>query len=435
MLAAFSKPFVRLVERYMPDPYIFVLLLTVVVMGAAMVFEGVGPVAVVGMWGDGFWGLLAFSMQMLLVLVTGFMLASTPVVHSLLVAIAGLPRSPGAAIVVVTLVSVAAHLVNWGFGLIVSALLAKEIARLVHVDYRLLIASAYSGFVVWHGGLSGSIPLSIATPGHPFEPLMGVVGTGQTTFSAFNLIIVATLAITLPIVNRMMLPPEGEGVYVDRALLTEAPEVDERSDRPADWLETSRGVSWIVGVAGLVWLARHFWTGGGLTLDVVNFTFLTLAILLHGTPRRLLASLREAIKGGAGIVVQFPFYAGIMGIMVASGLADSISDRLVSAATAETLPLLAFLSAGLVNFFVPSGGGQWAVQAPAILPAAVALGTDLPRVAMAVAWGDAWTSLIQPFWILPVLAIAGLKAKDVMGFCVVNLLITGVVIALALTFL
>jgi short-chain fatty acids transporter len=363
------------------------------------------------------------------------MLASTPPVKRVLVAIARSVKSPGAAILTVSLVSLVAHWINWGFGLIVSALFAKEVARLVHVDYRLLIASAYSGFVIWHGGLSGSIPLSIATPGHPFEALTGIVGTGQTTFAFFNLAIVAALLVVVPLVNWLMLPSEADSVFVDRALLPDAAPDDDTIERPADRLETSRSVSSLVGLAGVVWLVTYFGRGGGLTLNTVNFLFLTLAVLLHGTPRRFLASLQEAIKGGGGIVIQFPFYAGIMGIMVGSGLADTMSKALLSVATDRTLPLLAFISAGVVNFFVPSGGGQWAVQGPAILPAANALGADVARVAMAVAWGDAWTSLIQPFWVLPVLAIAGLQAKDVMGYCAMQLLLTGIIISIGLTFL
>ena len=154
-----------------------------------------------------------------------------------------------------------------------------------------------------------------------------------------------------------------------------------------------------------------------------------------GTPRKLLDSLNEAIKGGAGIVIQFPFYAGIMAIMVQSGLAATLSEGFVSIATADSLPFWSFISAGVVNLFVPSGGGQWAVQAPVMIPAAQALGADLSRVAMAVAWGDAWTNMLQPFWALPVLAIAGLKAKDIMGFCLVQLLVTGIIISLGLTLL
>jgi short-chain fatty acids transporter len=163
--------------------------------------------------------------------------------------------------------------------------------------------------------------------------------------------------------------------------------------------------------------------------------FLFLAIVLHGTPRSLLHSLQQAVQGGSGIIIQFPFYAGIMAVMVQSGLAQSMSQWLISMASADSLPVWSFISAGIVNIFVPSGGGQWAVQAPVVLPAAVELGADVSRVAMAVAWGDAWTNLIQPFWALPVLAIAGLKAKDIMGFCLLQLVITGVIIALVLRFL
>ncbi len=435
LLARAARPLVRLVDRYLPDPYVFVLILTLIVMAAAMAIEGHGPVAVIKMWGDGFWNLLAFSMQMLVVLVTGFMLASTPPVKRVLVGLSRLAKSPGAAIMMVSVVSLVAHWINWGFGLIVSALFAKQVARLVRVDYRLLIASAYSGFVIWHGGLSGSIPLSIATPGHPFEALTGVIDTSQTTFAFFNLAIVAALFIVVPLVNWLLLPAEADSVYVDRELLVEAAPEAAKFARPAERLETCRTASLLVGLAGTVWLVEHFRNGGGLTLNTVNFLFLTLAILLHGTPRRLLASLQEAIKGGGGIVLQFPFYAGIMGIMVGSGLADTLSKVLLSFATDRTLPFVAFIAAGIVNFFVPSGGGQWAVQAPAILPTAAALNVDMARVAMAVAWGDAWTSLVQPFWVLPVLAIAGLRAKDVMGYCVMQLLLTGMVISIGLTFL
>jgi len=435
MLASAAKPLVRLVDRYLPDPYIFVLILTLIVFAAAIGVEGHGPMAVATMWGDGFWSLLTFSMQMLLVLVTGFMLASTPPVKRLLAGLARMASSPGAAILLVTYVSLAASWINWGFGLVVGALFAKELARLVRVDYRLLVASAYSGFIVWHGGLAGSIPLAVATPGHPFEALTGIIPTSETIFSTMNLAILLALFIAVPLVNRLMLPEPNDSVYVDPALLTEPEEDTGEINRPADHLETSRLLSWLIGAGGVAWLVQYFTGGGGLTLNVVNFLFLTLAIILHGTPRRLLVSLNEAVKGGAGIVIQFPFYAGIMAIMVQSGLAATISNWLVSFATAESLPFWTFLSAGIVNFFVPSGGGQWAVQAPVILPAAEALGVDMARAAMAVAWGDAWTNMVQPFWALPVLAIAGLRAKDIMGFCLMQLILSGAIIAIGLTWL
>lgn len=433
MLKLISKPAVKLVERYLPDPYIFVLLLTLIAAVAAIAVERQTPLAVLRMWGDGFWGLLTFSMQMLLVLVTGFMLASSPPVKRILQKIAGTAKSPGGAIILVTLVSLAASWINWGFGLVVGALFAKELARLIKVDYRLLVASAYSGFVVWHGGLAGSVPLTIATEGHFSADQIGVIGTGSTIFAFFNLAIVVCLFIAVPLVNRMMLLDEKDSVYVDPKLLDDEPEPVGRITRPAEKLENSMPLALLVGVPGLLFLLDHFiLRGGGLNLNVVNFMFLFLAIVLHRTPRNLLTSLNEAIKGGAGIVIQFPFYAGIMAIMVQSGLAQSMSEWLVSFATANSLPFWSFISAGIVNLFVPSGGGQWAVQAPVMLPAAEALGADIARVAMAVAWGDAWTNLLQPFWALPVLAIAGLKAKDIMGFCLIQLLITGIIISVGL---
>ena len=433
MLKLISKPAVKLVERYLPDPYIFVLLLTLIAAVAAIAVERQTPLAVLRMWGDGFWGLLTFSMQMLLVLVTGFMLASSPPVKRILQKIAGTAKSPGGAIILVTLVSLAASWINWGFGLVVGALFAKELARLIKVDYRLLVASAYSGFVVWHGGLAGSVPLTIATEGHFSVDQIGVIGTGSTIFAFFNLAIVVCLFIAVPLVNRMMLPDEKDSVYVDPKLLDDEPEPVGRITRPAEKLENSMPLALLVGVPGLLFLLDHFLLrGGSLNLNVVNFMFLFLAIVLHRTPRNLLTSLNEAIKGGAGIVIQFPFYAGIMAIMVQSGLAQSMSEWLVSFATANSLPFWSFISAGIVNLFVPSGGGQWAVQAPVMLPAAEALGADIARVAMAVAWGDAWTNLLQPFWALPVLAIAGLKAKDIMGFCLIQLFITGIIISVGL---
>lgn len=435
MLQKLAKPLVSLVDRYLPDPYIFVLLLTIVVFAAAMFVEQKTPLEVVNYWGDGFWALLTFSMQMLLVLVAGFMLASSPPVKKGLDFLAGFAKNAPRAILLVTVVSLAASWINWGFGLVVGALFAKALARKVKVDYRLLVASAYSGFVVWHGGLAGSIPLTVATPGHFTESQIGVINTDFTIFSTFNLLLVLVLFIVMPLVNRYMLPPEEDSIYVDPALLDDLPPVDSTSTRPADYLENSRVLAWTIGGAGLVYLAYYFFVqGGSLNLNIVNYLFLFSAIVLHQTPRSLLNSLNEGIKGGAGIVIQFPFYAGIMAIMVQSGLAQSISEGFVAIASVDTLPFWAFISAGIVNIFVPSGGGQWAVQAPIMLPAAEALGADVARIAMAVAWGDAWTNLIQPFWALPVLAIAGLKARDIMGFCLVQLIITGVIISLGLTF-
>ncbi|RLQ91248.1 short-chain fatty acid transporter [Planomicrobium sp. Y74] len=430
----------NLMERYLPDPFLFVIILTLFVFGLGLGVTGSSPVEMVAFWGEGFWALLAFSMQMVLVLVTGFVLASSPIFKKGLGKLASFAKSPGSAIIWVTLVSLAASWINWGFGLVIGALFAKELAKRVdHVDYRLLIASAYSGFLIWHAGFSGSIPLSIATDGHPFIDRIGIIPTGETIFANYNLIIIAALVIILPLLNRLMMPKKEETVTVDPKVLVE-PKVEEQPDKgeqtPAERLENSWIMSMVIGVLGIAFIAYYFIQNGfALTLDLVNFMFLFLGILFHGTPRKYLVAVQEAVKGAGGIIVQFPFYAGIMGMMTASGLAAVISEAFVSISTAQTFPLFAFLSAGLVNFFVPSGGGQWAVQAPIMLEAAEMLGSDTAKVAMAVAWGDAWTNMIQPFWALPALAIAGLKAKDIMGFCLIVLFVSGIVIGLGLLFL
>ena len=429
-----------MMERYLPDPFLFVIILTLVVFGLGLGLTGSSPVEMVSFWGEGFWALLEFSMQMVLVLVTGFVLASSPIFKKGLGGLASFAKSPGGAIIWVTLVSLAASWINWGFGLVIGALFAKELAKRVPgVDYRLLIASAYSGFIIWHAGFSGSIPLSIATDGHPFMDQIGIIPTSETIFATYNVIIVLALVIILPILNRLMMPSKKDTVEVEPQMLEEPPveEVVKKVDMtPADRLENSWILSMITGGLGVAFVAYYFVQNGfALNLNLVNFMFLFLGILFHGTPRNFLLAVQNAVKGASGIIVQFPFYAGIMGMMVSSGLAVMMSEAFVSISTEQTFPLFAFLSAGIVNFFVPSGGGQWAVQAPIMLDAAQALGTDPARVAVAVAWGDAWTNMIQPFWALPALAIAGLKAKDIMGFCLIVRFVSGLVIGLGLLFL
>ncbi|MCA1055026.1 short-chain fatty acid transporter [Rossellomorea aquimaris] len=422
-------------QRYLPDPFLFVVILTLAVFGLGLIFTDSTSLQMVQFWGEGFWALLAFSMQMVLVLVTGYVLASSPVFKRFLGFLASFAKSPGAAIVIVTVVSMIASWINWGFGLVIGALFAKELAKRVKgVDYRLLIASAYSGFVVWHAGFSGSIPLSIATEGHPFQDLIGVIPTTDTIFASFNLIIVAAIFIILPITARFLMPSKEETVTVDPSVFNEtAASVEAGAMTPAEKMENSMLLSIVIGILGIAFLFYYFVNKGfALNLDIVNFLFLFLGILFHGTPKRFLAAVQEAIKGASGIVIQFPFYAGIMGMMTASGLAAVMSEAFVSISNDVTFYFFAFLSAGIVNFFVPSGGGQWAVQAPIMLDAAQALDASVAKTAMAVAWGDAWTNLIQPFWALPALAIAGLKAKDIMGYCVFILVISGIVISLGL---
>jgi len=426
---------VKMVQRYLPDAFLFAVILTFIVFLGGIFINGKSPMEMIGFWGGGFWNLLTFTMQMVLILITGHTLASTDICKKGLRSLAGLAKSPGQAIILVTLVSCMANWINWGFGLVISALLARELANQVaKVDYRLLVASAYSGFVVWHGGLAGSVPLTVATEKHSMQDVIGIIPTSETMFSAMNLTIVIAIMIVLPIVNRLMMPAEkdriifnGQGAVEETAASTESMDVNS----PAAKLENSKILSILISVMGIVYLVTYFAEKGfSLNLDVVIMAFLFLGILLHGTPRKFLNAMNDAVKTTSGIVVQFPFYAGIIGMITASGLAATMSQWFVSISTPTTFPLFTFWSAGLLNIFVPSGGGQWAVQAPIMLPVASELGVSHAKVAMAIAWGDAWTNLIQPFWALPVLALAGLGARDIMGYCLMLLFVTGAIISL-----
>ena len=434
---------VRLVQRWLPEPFIFAILLTFVAAVIAMPVCHQTPVEVIEHWGGGVWNLLAFAMQMALVLVCGSALAAAPAVKRSISALARVPKTPAGAIALVTVVSALACWLNWGFGLIVGVIFAKEMARqLQGIDYRLLIASAYSGFVVWHAGLSGSIPLTMATPGEALVKatngaLTAPVPVGQTILDPHNLVMVLLVIIGITLANTLMHPKQG-AVTVDPALLEEDAITHHSSliakPTPAQRMEQSPVLSWLLGLLLVAYLVLKLgFRGGQLDLGTVIMIFLALGLLLHGTPVAYVRAFGKAATGAAGIILQFPFYAGIMGIITGvgasgTGLGNVLADACIRISTPTTYPLLTFLCAAILNMFVPSGGGHWAIQAPIMFTAGADLGVDPGLTGTAIAWGDAWTNLIQPFWALPALAIAKLSAKDIMGYCLIDLLITGAII-------
>ena len=434
MFKKFTNGCVKLVQRFLPDAFVFCIILTIVVFIAAMPVAGMNPIEVANAWGSGVWGLLAFSMQMALVLVLGSALANAPAIKKLIVKLAGVPKKPVGAVAFVTVISAICCFINWGFGLIIGALLAKEVAKKIKgLDYRLIIAAAYSGFVIWHAGISGSIPLGMTalnadgvvdnTAGAVTE----IVPTSQTIFSAWNLIMVLAVVVVVAFVNAKMHPDPKDVVSIDPKLLEDAPdntEVKARKDQtPAEKLENSMVLSYIVVVIGAIYLIYYFVNAGSilnaLSLNIVNLIFLILGIAFHKTPISYVRAITESAESAGGIILQFPFYAGIQGMMVTVGsngvsLASAISTAFVNISTPRTFPVLCYLAAGIVNFFVPSGGGQWAVQGPIMMPAGLELGVTPAVTAMGIAWGDAWTNMLQPFWALPALGIAGLGARDIM---------------------
>ena len=447
MFKKFTHACVTLVHKYLPDPFLFAIILTLVVFGITMPLTNQGPLEVVSHWGKGAWDLLGFSMQMALVLVLGQALASAPLFHRILVTLASIPKSPAQAIVLVTIVGLIANWINWGFGLVISAIFAKELAKKVKgVDYPLLIAAAYSTFVIWHAGLSGSVPLTVSSGGDAVaKATAGIVTeaipTSMTLFSSYNIIMLAIIFVCLPIIMAKMMPSKDEVIEVDPKLLETHDRADADEDTmaikqghtPSEKLENSVIVTALISIIGVTWIIYYFYKGGSLDLNIINMIFLFAGIILHKKPINYVHAISHSARSAAGIILQFPFYAGIMGMMVGASpegvsLAGSISNAFVSIANTDTFPIFTFLSAGIVNIFVPSGGGQWAVQAPIMFPAAKELGVDYAVTAMAIAWGDAWTNMIQPFWALPALGIAGLGAKDIMGYCIITLIFVGLVV-------
>ena len=432
MIQRISAFFTQVVHRVLPDPLIFAILLTVVTFALAFGLTPKAPADLVMLWGSGFWNLLAFSMQMAMILVTGHALASSGPVKRMLVALASSARTPGQGVMLVSFVGAVACAINWGFGLVLGAMLAREVARRVQgTDYRLLVACAYMGFLTWHGGLSGSVPLVAATHGNPMEKTIGLIPVSQTIFTGYNAFITFGLIILLPILARLMMPKPEDVVTVDPALLQDPPSVERKLSPDATFaerMEESRVLAILVAALCAVFLIIRFIKKGFvLDIDTVNLVFLAAGIVLHKTPMAYARAVAAAAKGASGIMIQFPFYAGIQALMDHSGLAGVITKWFVDIANVHTFPLLAFLSSALINFAVPSGGGHWVVQGPFVMPAAQALGADLGKSAMAIAYGEAWTNMAQPFWALPALAIAGLGVRDIMGYCVTALLFSGVV--------
>lgn len=436
-LARAMRPINNVVERWIPSALVFAIVLTLVVALLALTVTQTNPVDLVKSWGDGLSGLLAFMTQMALILLLGHMLANTRPVRKLLSKLASLPRTPVQAYLFVFVVASVASLITWGLGLVVGGLLAREVAasgkeRGVRLHFPMLVAAGFSGFVVWHMGYSGSGPLTAATPDSFIAEHLGgeVVPITETTFALPNLI-GALATVVVVAVALALIAPRGKDriVELELDLREQLVETEEEVVTPADRIDASRIVTLLVGAALVAYLVVHFVQGGTLTLDIVNWSFLALIFLLVKNPFEIIRLTKEAASNVGEILLQFPLYAGILGMMTGSGLIQVFSDWFVAISTPMTFGVLAMLSAGLVNFFVPSGGGQFAVQAPILLDAAERIGVDPAIPIMAVAYGDQWTNMIQPFWALPLLAIAGLKMRDILGYTTVTLIASGLVFA------
>ena len=447
MIRAMGSAFDKWARKWMPDPMLFAIFLTFVTYILGLIFTQTGPFEMIKHWYKGFWVLLTFGMQMCLILVTGHALATSKIVRSGIEKLAEIPKKQGGAIFLVALTAGIASLINWGLGIIVGALMAREVGRSGHLrgikmHYPLLGAAGYGGFLVWHMGLSGSAPLLVATEKHFLVDKIGIIPVSQTIFSPMNIVLSIVLLFSVPLICMAMAPKEEDDFEtiadVDPTLVEkkEVVEISRQEMVIADKIENSVTISLIIGIAGIIYVIYYFATKGfELNLDIVNFAFLFLGIIFQRTPINYVRAASEGAKACSGIIVQFPFYAGIMGMMKFSGLVAVIAGWFVAVSTGYTFPVFNFLSAGLVNLFVPSGGGQWAVQGPIMVVAADTLKLSIPKTIMAVAYGDQWTNMLQPFWALALLGITRLKAREIVGYTMMVMVITGIIIILGLLLL
>lgn len=420
---------VRMVQRYLPSAFVLAVILTAIVVVLGMTVTGQSPIEMAGFWGDGFSKLFTFGMQMVLVLMTGYVLALTPAVQSMLTSLTKCASTPRQAIVLTIIVSFICYYLNWGFGMVVGAILAREMGRRVAIHFPLIVAAAYGGELV--RGPSSSIPLVIATPDHFMEKTIGIVPVSETLYSSWNIALTLGLLVLL-IAYFMLLKQPKEIIRLEVKDDDDLAPVliDKANQTPSDRIENSRLPTLFLGLLAAVYLVNVVVDQGfNINLNTVILFFLALGLILHRSPAAYLKATEKAVSAASGIIVQFPLYAGIAGMMTNSGLVTQFSEAIISVASPGTFPLLTFLSAGVVNFFIPSGGGQWAIQGPIMMEAAAAIGADPAQTIMAFTWGDGWTNQIQPFWALPLLGVAGLSARDIMGYLLIWLLISGVAIS------
>lgn len=448
LLTRFTNVCVRYVEKYMPDPYLFAVILTLLVVAMIAAFvDGATSGGIVDAWYRGVWGpksIFTFALQMILILVTGYTLAEAPALKRGIIWLASKPKNQVEGALLCFAVGAFFCLLNWGLGLVAGALVARQVAkRLPKVHFGYLIASGYMGYLLWTQGLSSSIALANTDTNSPINVIYQLTGMtvpfSQSIFQPYSWIPVVALIIILAITIWRMEPDHA--LAPDPAVFAEpAPEPEQTKPKTfAEKLENLWILNVILFAAGMYYFVR---SGFALNISSMIMLFTVTGALLHWTPIRFIKSFVESSKTAGPLILQYPLYGGIMGLLAympmenGQALEQILSSALVTGANEYTLPFLTFLASIVISLFVPSGGGHWGVQGPIAVQSALAIGQDsvayLGLQSMAVAFGEAVANMIQPFWLLPVLAIARLNVRQVMGFTVVAFLIGTAVLSIAI---
>lgn len=426
-----------LVQRVLPSPLTIAIFLTIFSAVLAFIFtkpdDGSRLEFVANAWNIGFWELLEFTAQMMLMLVLGHVIALSYVVGKLIDRIAEACTTATKSAVLVALFSILMGYLNWGLGLIFGAILARKVyesvsKRGIPANYPLLAACGYLSLLVWHGGMSGSAPLTIAKSGHSTEAELGVIPISETIFSPGNLLGFVLIVLVLPTLAAIL---SRLADTTKKYPLKKLPEMDHTKANGAERVEHISAVGFVFGLAFLSIAFYQLISGPDklsfFNLDSINFMLFGFALCFHGKLSSFLWASEEAIKGSTGILIQFPLYAGVMGIVKYTGLLAIFSNAMLATSTAYTFPFWTFFSASLVNILVPSGGAQWQVQGPILIDVARQLGVPMHKAVMSLVYGDQLTNMLQPFWALPLLGITGLKAREILPYSALFMLVAGVI--------
>ncbi len=441
-----SKPFVNLVENYYPDAFIFVVVLSLLTFFLAFFSTDSSPIQILEAWGNGLPKLFTFTAQISIIMIAAHSLAHTTPVEKILSKIGNCPNTPTQAYALVTFVSGLASLFAWSFGLIVGGIISKFVAiecskKKIKIHYPLLVASAYSGYVIWHMGYSSSAALFVSSKEHSLIEKIGVIPVTETIFSEFNICLALITLFIITIVNPLMKPTDSkETLEIDTKIFETEKESEKKSldtlKNFAQKIENNKFISFFVGFMLVFFILFVFFEKGfSLDLNLVSWTFLGIGLMLSNSPIHYVKLVNKAAITVGPIILQYPFYAGIMGMMVDTGLIQVLANAIVNISSSQTLGFFSFLSGGLVNMFIPSGGGQWAVQGPVMVEAAQTLGVKPYVIVLGVAYGDQWTNMIQPFWTIPLLAIAGLHMRQIMGYTFVIFIVTGILYGSSMLYL
>lgn len=438
-------------KSLLPTPFSIAILLTVITFLLSFIFQKTGEnislTDIFGFWEKGLWSekSLVFAFQMMLMLVLGHALALTKPIKNLIGIIAKYCNNTANAAAIVSFLTILVSLFNWGLGLIFGAIFARKVAEYateknINLNYPLIGASGYSGLMVWHGGLSGSAPIKAAEECHIWNLLEDSKVTTiqipdsvlltETIFSNMNIVSSCLLIIFIPLSLYLLgKKTSGKKIEVKEKVIKSV----KKNVTGAERIDYSQTLAYIISISVLLYcMYKAIDTSNGYSLSFINPNFINLflfglAILLHSNFSRFLRSIDSAISGASGILIQFPLYFGIMGVMKETGMIAMMSDFFIAISTENTFPIFTFISSGIVNFFVPSGGGQWIIQGPIILEAASGIGVSFGKTIMAMAYGDQLTNMLQPFWAIPLLSITGLKAKEIIPYTLYLLLIGSII--------